>query len=189
MQIILASSSPRRKELLSKLGVDFKIIVSDIDETLEPYLTIEEQVKQLSYKKAKIVFEKTQGDRIVIGADTIVFYNNKVYGKPKTEENAYQMLLELQGKTHKVITGISVLIEKNRKYKEYKDYDISEVYLKNMSEKEINKWIKTGKALDKAGAYAIQEEFMIHVSKINGNYENIVGLPISKLYDILKPNI
>lgn len=188
MQVILASASPRRKELLSKIGMNFKIIVSEVDETLEENLTIEEQSKQLAYKKAKAVFEKTEGDRAVIGSDTIVVKNNKIYGKPKNKEEAYKMINELQGSMHKVITSLCVLIQEGEIYKEYIDYDITEVFIKEMDEQEIKKWIEIGNPYDKAGGYAIQERFMIHIEKINGNYETIVGLPISKLYDILKAN-
>lgn len=188
MQIILASASPRRKELLSKIGMEFKVIVSEVDETLEKNLTIEEQSKKLAYKKALAVFEKTTGERVVIGADTMVFKDNKIYGKPKNKEEAYKMLEDLQGSMHKVISSLCVLIQKEGEYKKYIEYDISEVYIKKMSEQEILKWIEAGKPFDKAGGYAIQENFMVFVNKINGNYETIVGLPISKLYDILKDN-
>lgn len=188
MQIILASASPRRKELLSKIGINFKIIVSEVDETLEENLSIEEQSKQLAYKKAKVVFEKTAGDRTVIGSDTIVVKDSKIYGKPKSEEEAYEMISELQGNIHNIITSLCVLIQEGESYKEYIDYDVTEVFIKEMNEQEIRRWIKNGNPYDKAGGYAIQESFMVHIEKINGNYETIVGLPVSKLYDILKSN-
>jgi len=186
MKVILASGSPRRKELLEKLNVKFEIIVSDADETLNKNLVIEEQVKQLAYKKAKSVFESIEGNKIVIGADTMVFKENIIYGKPKDKEDAIKMLKDLQGCMHKVITGFCVLVENNGEIKEYLDYEISEVYVKPMENEEILEWIEVGNPYDKAGGYAIQQEFMKFVEKINGNYENIVGLPISKLYDILK---
>ena len=186
MKVILASGSPRRKELLAKLDMKFEVIVSDADETLNKNLEIEEQVKQLAYKKAKVVFENIEGNKIVIGADTMVFKENIIYGKPKDKEDAIKMLKDLQGCMHKVITGLCVLVENNGDIKEYLDYEISEVYVKPMENEEILEWIEVGNPYDKAGGYAIQEEFMKFVEKINGNYENIVGLPISKLYDILK---
>jgi len=186
MKVVLASGSPRRKELLAKLDMKFEVIVSDADETLNKNLEIEEQVKQLAYKKAKVVFENIEGNKIVIGADTMVFKENIIYGKPKDKEDAIKMLKDLQGCMHKVITGLCVLVENNGDIKEYLDYEISEVYVKPMENEEILEWIKVGNPYDKAGGYAIQEEFMKFVEKINGNYENIVGLPISKLYDILK---
>jgi len=186
MKVVLASGSPRRKELLAKLDMKFEVIVSDADETLNKNLEIEEQVKQLAYKKAKVVFENIEGNKIVIGADTMVFKENIIYGKPKDKEDAIKMLKDLQGCMHKVITGLCVLVENNGDIKEYLDYEISEVYVKPMENEEILEWIEVGNPYDKAGGYAIQQEFMKFVEKINGNYENIVGLPISKLYDILK---
>lgn len=186
MKIILASKSPRRKELMDLLNVNYEVIVSDADETIEEGLTTEEQAKRLSYIKAKTVFDETTGDRIVIGSDTMVIKNGKVYGKPKNEEDAFRILQELKGTKHQVITGLAILVEKNGKYEEYLDYDIAEVYFKEMTNEEITNWIKTGKALDKAGAYAIQGEFMVFIEKINGNYATVMGLPIHKVYDILK---
>lgn len=186
MKIILASKSPRRKELMDMLNLKYEVIVSDADETLEEGLTIEEQAKRLSYIKAKTVFDETTGDRIVIGSDTMVIKNRKIYGKPKDEEDAFRILKELKGTKHQVITGLAILVEKNGECEEYLDYDITEVHFKNMTDEEIKNWIATGKAMDKAGAYAIQGEFAVFIEKINGNYWTVVGLPINKVYDILK---
>ena len=189
MKIILASKSPRRKELLDLLHLDYEIIVSDAEEILEDNLTIEEQAKKISYIKAKTVFDKTSGDRIVIGSDTMVVKNRKIYGKPKDEEDAFNMLKELKNTNHKVITGLAILVEKDGKYEEYLDYDMAEVYFKDITDEEIKKWINTGKALDKAGAYAVQDEFMVFIEKFNGNYATVMGLPIHKVYEILKKYI
>lgn len=189
MKIILASKSPRRKELLDLLNLDYEIIVSNAEEILEDNLTIEEQVKKLSYIKAKAVFDKTSGDRIVIGSDTMVVKNNKIYGKPKDEEDAFNMLKELKNTNHKAITGLAILVEKDGKYVEYLDYDMAEVYFKDMTDEEIKKWINTGKSLDKAGAYAVQDEFIVFIEKFNGNYSTVKGLPIHKVYDVLKKYI
>lgn len=115
MKIILASKSPRRKELLDLLNLDYEIIVSEAEEVLEDNITIEEQAKKLSYIKAKTVFDKTSGDRIVIGSDTMVIKDNKIYGKPKDEEDAFRMLKELKNTNHLVITGLAILVEKKRK--------------------------------------------------------------------------
>lgn len=188
MKIILASKSPRRKELLDLIHVPYEIIVSEVDEILNPTLTIEEQAKQLSYQKAKAVFDKTEGDRAVIGSDTMVIKNKKIYGKPKNEEEAIQMIQELENGTHQVITGLSILIEKEGHYQEEIDYDITEVTINEMTNQEILDWVKSGNASDKAGAYAIQGEFAKHIEKINGNYATVVGLPIHKVYKILKNN-
>ena len=191
MKIILASGSPRRKELLKLIVPKFDIIVSNINETLKEGLTPQEQASRLAYIKAKDVYEKTKGDRIIIGSDTIVTKNGKIYGKPKNENNAKQMINELieGNKSHSVITGLSVIIEKDEKYEEYKTFDEVKIFLKDMSENEIEKWINTGKAMDKAAAYGIQEEFCVFVEKIDGNYTTVVGLPLHKLYDIIKEYI
>lgn len=191
MRIILASASPRRKELLKLIIPEFETIVSGAEENIDENLNVEEQVAKLAYLKAKEVFNKTEGDRIVIGSDTIVVKNSKIYGKPENKEHAKQMIKELlEGdKTHYVITSLSVLIEKDGKYKEYNTFDKVKVYFKQMTDLEIEKWIDSGKAMDKAGAYGIQSEFGVFVEKIDGNYFTVVGLPIHKLYDILKEYI
>jgi len=186
MRIILASKSPRRKELLGLLNVEYEVIVSEADETLEEGITIEEQAKKLSFIKAKTVFDETAGDRIVIGSDTMVIKDGIIYGKPKDREDAFNMLKKLQGTNHKVITGLAVLVEKQGRYEEYLDYDIADVYFKEMSDEEIYNWIDTGKAYDKAGAYAVQGEFMVFIEKFNGNFATVMGLPIHKLYDVIK---
>lgn len=190
-KIILASGSPRRKELLKLVVPEFEIKVSDVEEILEEGLSTSEQATRLSFIKAKDVFDKTEGDRIVIGSDTMVVKNEKIYGKPKDKDDAKKMIKELlQGdRSHEVITGLSVLIQRKGEYKEYKTYDIAKVYFKEISDEEIEKWIATGKALDKAGAYALQEEFGVFVEKIEGNYNTVVGLPIHRLYDLIKDEI
>ena len=188
MKIILASASPRRKELLKIIVPEFEIIVSGVEEILEPELTPQEQVTKLAYIKAKDVFEKTTGDRIVIGSDTMVAKNGKIYGKPKDKENAKQMIKELDSgdRSHSVFTGLTIIVEKDGEKEEYKTYDESKVYFKKISDEEIEKWINTGKAMDKAGAYAMQEEFGVFVEKIEGNYSTIIGFPTHKVYEILK---
>ena len=191
MKIILASQSPRRKELLALIVPKFEIIVSDEEETFNNTLSLEEQVTEIAYIKAKNVYDKTKGDRIIIGSDTIVTKNGKIYGKPKDRNHAKEMIKELitGDKVHKIITGLSVLIEENGILKEYKTYDTVNVYLKDMTDEEIEKWIDTGNAMDKAGAYGIQNEFCVHVEKIEGNYTTALGLPTHKVYDIIKEYI
>ena len=188
MRIILASQSPRRKELLSLIVPKFEIMVSNQEETLNEALSVEDQVTEIAYAKAKNVYDRTEGDRIVIGSDTIVTKNGKIYGKPKNRNHAKEMIKELitGDKVHKIITGLSVIIEQDSKIKEYKTYDTVKVYLKDISDEEIEKWLDTGNAMDKAAAYGIQNEFCIHVEKIEGNYTSALGLPIHKVYDILK---
>ena len=188
MKIILASSSPRRKELLKLVVPEFEIKVSEVEEVLEEGLSPKEQVVRLAYMKAKDIFDKTKGDRLVIGSDTIVVKNEKIYGKPKDLQDAKQMIKSLQqgNKMHKIITGLTVIVQKDGKYEEYKTFDEVKVYFKNISDKEIENWINTGKAMDKAGAYGIQNEFCVFVEKIEGNYTTAIGLPTHKLYDIIK---
>lgn len=190
MKIILASQSPRRKELLKLIVPEFEVIVSEADETLEAKQTPEEQAMRVSYIKAKTVYDKTKGDRIVIGSDTMVVKNGKIYGKPKNRNHAKEMINELlEGdKTHKIITGLSVLVQKDGEYKEYKTFDEVKVFFKDISDKEIEKWLDTGNAMDKAAAYGIQDEFCVFIDKIEGKYTTAVGLPTHKLYDILKSN-
>lgn len=191
MRVILASGSPRRKDLLKLIVSDFEVIVSGVDEDMEDGLTPEEQVTKLAYIKAKDVFDKSNGDRIVIGSDTIVVKDNVIYGKPKDEDDAFNMIKQIirGDRAHEVITGLCVLVCKDGEYIEYKTYDKTKEYLKDISDEEINRWLDTGKAMDKAGAFGINTEFGVFVEKIEGNYHTIVGLPIHKLYDILKPYI
>ena len=189
MQIILASQSPRRKELMDLMGLDYKVIVSNADEIFEEGLSIEEQSKRLGYIKAKTVFDETKGDRIVIGSDTMVLKDNEIFGKPKNKDDAIRMLNKLKNTDHRVITSLSVLIQDGDKYSEYIDYDIAKVFFKDMTKEEILKWINEGSPYDKAGAYAIQSKFGVFVDKIEGNYFTVVGLPIHKLYEVIKKYI
>jgi len=191
MKIILASKSPRRKELLQLITPKFEIIVSDAEEKLEENLNPEEQATRISYTKAKTVYEKTTGDRIIIGSDSMVVKDSKIYGKPKNREHAKEMIKQLLSgdRAHTVITGLSIIVEKQGKYEEYKTFDAVKVYFKEMKDEEIEKWLDTGKAMDKAGAYGIQTEFGVFVEKIEGNYTTAVGLPIHKVYDIIKEYI
>lgn len=193
MKIILASQSPRRKELLQLIVPKFEIIVSNEEEQLDNQLSIEEQVMQIAYKKAKNVYERTKavGDRIIIASDTIVTKNEKIYGKPKDRNHAKEMIKELitGDRTHNILTGLSLIIEENGKQKEYKTYDTVKVYLKNITDEEIEKWLDTGKAMDKAAAYGMQDEFCVHIEKIEGNYTTAIGLPTQILYDIVKEYI
>lgn len=186
MRIILASCSSRRKELLELMKLNFEVKPSNSDETFEEGLTIEEQSKRLAYIKAKSIFDETEGDRIVIGSDTMVLYEDKIYGKPHTKTEAIEMLQSLNNTKHQVITSLCVLSQKGDKYKEQVDYDIASVYFKNMTDEEIETWVEEDKPYDKAGAYAIQSKFGVHIDKIEGNYFTVVGLPIHKLYDMLK---
>lgn len=186
MRIILASKSPRRKELMNLLNVNYEVIVSNADETLDDSLSMEEQSKRLAFVKAKAVFEKTCGDRIVIGADTLVYKGTQKFGKPTNIEDAAKMINELKNATHQVCTGIAILVQKGNSYQDFLNCSLTSIHVKDMSDEEIKEWLDTGKAMDKAGAYAIQEEFAKFIDKIDGDYFSVVGLPINQVYDVIK---
>ena len=187
MRIILASQSKRRQELLkNQLHLDFEVIVSDSDEILDPNLSTLDNCINISYQKAKDVLEKTEGDRIIISCDTIVLKDNKIYGKPKTKEDAYNILKLLSNTSHEVLSCLTVIKVENNKVEEYKTYGKGIVYIDEMTDSEIYDWILDGNPYDKAGGYAIQEGFGKFVNKIEGDFYSIVGLPLNKLYNILK---
>ena len=190
MKVILASKSPRRKEILSMITKEFDVIVSNEEEIMDDNLDIYNQAKVLAYIKAKSVFDKTAGDRIVVGSDTMVVdLDGRIYGKPKDREDAINMIKTLKNTKHNVITSLAILVEKDGEYTEYIDYDLAEVYFENMTEEEITRWIDTGEAYDKAGAYAVQGSFTKHIEKINGNFWTVMGLPVHKVYKILRQYI
>lgn len=183
MNIILASKSPRRKEILENTKVRFSIKESQINEVIKSKESPKETVKRLAYEKALDVAKK-HTDSLVIGADTIVVIDNKILGKPKDEKDAFNMIKLLSGKTHYVITGFALVnLSLN---KEIVDCEVSEVTFKELSDECIKDYIKTKESLDKAGAYGIQGYGGLLVKNIQGDYFNIVGLPISKISDCLK---
>lgn len=192
MKIILASQSPRRKDFLTKMGVKFEIIPSTSEEIIKPNLTFEQIAIDVSKQKATEVFEKTTHlkDRMVIGSDTTVVLGNEIMGKPKNAEDAKRMLQILRGSHHQVYTGLCVIVERNGKVKTYECADKIEVYFKNYSDELIDKYIKTGEPMDKAGAYTIQGIGGALLEKIVGHPASVIGLPIPRLYEIfLNENI
>lgn len=182
-KIILASASPRRQELLSKMGIDFKVIPSTKDESMPFGLTAEETVIKLAEEKAIDVAERLKGDYVVVGADTLVV-KDAILGKPKDKAEAKQMLERLQGQIHEVITGIVVIDCSNGNI--LKDYEKTQVHFAQLSDKEIDAYIETGEPFDKAGAYGIQGLAGVFIREICGCYYNVVGLPIHKLWTMLK---
>lgn len=186
--VILASGSPRRRELLSQMGIDFEIITSDVDETptkTEPV----EIVKELSKRKGEDVYARLAGnkeDKLVIAADTLVFLKDKRLGKPSSPENACEMLRELSGREHQVITGVYAIYEVDGQVKTASFAETTSVYVSELSDEEIEAYVATQEPMDKAGAYAIQGLFAKHIEKINGEYSNVVGLPVARLYRELK---
>ena len=186
MKIILASNSPRRRELLERLGYEFQVIPSLKEEIKDENLTPLENTINISYQKCLDILNQTEGDRVIIGSDTIVTIDNEILGKPKSREDAFSMLIKISGKRHEVITSLTVIKVKNKKIEEFKDYSKSLVYVDKLSDTEINNYLDTNEGLDKAGGYAIQGIFSKHINKIEGDYYAIMGLPINKLYNILK---
>lgn len=188
MKIILASGSPRRKDLMNLAKIDYEIMVSNFDESVDGSLSLEEQSKEIAYGKAKDVFKNTQADRAVIGADTLVVADGKLFGKAKTREEAIQMLQQLQGKMHFIYTSLAILIEEQGKYKEYKELHKVKVFVRPMSDKEIEHYVDEEQPYYCAGSYAIQGFFSVFVDKIEGDYPTALGLPINRVCGILKEN-
>jgi len=180
-KIILASNSPRRKELMKLLGYDFKIIIPQVEEILNPKLEHDDQVIDLAFQKAYAVFQDHKDD-IVIGFDTLVVIDDFILGKPKDEEEAKLYLGLLSNHTHRVLTGCSILSkEMSRSF-----HSDAEVTFYKLTESEIEDYIKTGEPMDKAGAYGIQGYGAKLVKRVNGDYYTIVGFPIGRLNQELK---
>ncbi len=176
--IILGSKSPRRKEILSKMGIKFKVIQINFNENADFSKPIEDIAQSISILKANS-FNKLKKNDILICADTIVSVENKIFGKPQTKEDACKMLEKLSNKKHKVTTGVT--IKSNMQSKTF--YETTFVNFKKLNKEEINYYIENYKPFDKAGAYGIQEWIgLIGIEKIEGSYFNVVGLPSSKLY-------
>lgn len=182
-KIVLASQSPRRKEILENVNVEFELVPSTIDEVIlvddDPKAT----VLALAFEKAWDVANKVDPDRIVIGADTIVF-KDKILGKPKDKDHAFETLMALNGKRHYVYTGICLICKATGQ--KIVDYVETEVTFKAFDEETLTRYIETGECFGKAGSYGIQGFGGLLVESIQGDYLNVVGLPISKLGDLLK---
>lgn len=186
-RMILASASPRRKELMALAGYEFEIIVSDKQESYTSTAP-DEIVKELALLKASDIADQIeQKDVVIIGADTVVAHAGKILGKPASKEEAFQMIKGFQGQRHQVYTGVAIL-----KFDESGNKTIvneavrTDVYVNPMSDEEIWTYIEKDNVMDKAGAYGIQSGFAIHIEKIEGDYFNVVGLPISYIYEMLK---
>lgn len=215
-RIILASASPRRKELLNQIGLVFEILSSDKEE-ITAKKKPQEVVQEFSYQKAKDVFSKIEKesekkqenqqdafdeckkeevelqeeetgmeDLLVIGADTIVYYDGKVFGKPGSKQEAYDMIKVLQGNTHEVYTGVTLAWKTAGKLGTYTFFEKTEVVIYPMEKEEIISYVKSGEPMDKAGAYAIQGHFGAYIKEIRGEYNNVVGLPVGRLFQEMK---
>lgn len=182
-EIILASASPRRVELLKQVKLDFKAVPSNFDETINEILSIKDLVQSLAYGKANDIAKKLKSDSLVIGADTVVVKDG-ILGKPNNEGHAYSMLKMLQGEWHEVVTGIAVIDSSSQKF--VLGYELTRVKMKQLSDDIINSYIKTGEPMDKAGSYGIQGLGALLVERIEGCYFNVVGLPLLKLSNILE---
>lgn len=186
-RFILASGSPRRKELLAQVGISFEVIVSDVEEVVtsdNPQLVVEE----LSLQKAQDVFAKTTGDVVVIGADTVVSADDKILGKPANKDEAYTMLRQIAGTGHSVFTGVSLCVRRNGVDEFITFSEETKVFVDEMSDDDIMDYIATGTCYDKAGGYGIQGSFAAYVSGIWGDYNNVVGLPVGRICRILREN-
>lgn len=182
-RVVLASKSPRRRELLSQLGVKFEVSSPDVDESIPEDLPVAEAAVYLAQKKA-LVFEDNLGENdLIITADTIVVIEGEILGKPASYQEAFDMILKLSGKPHQVITGVHLLSAKQRATFKV----VSTVYFKELSKEEIHYYIENYQPYDKAGAYGIQEWIgYIGVKRIEGSYFNVMGLPVQKLYEMLR---
>ena len=184
-ELILASGSPRRKELMEQVGLKFKVCVSRSNE-ITSRTKPDEVVKDLSYEKARAVYEDGHRDDIVIGADTIVYMGESILGKPKNEKQCRQMLEELSGRSHYVYTGVTILWTDNGTPHVLSFTEMTKVRLHKLTDSEIDEYIAMGESMDKAGAYGIQGSFAKFIEGIEGDYNNVVGLPVARLYQELK---
>lgn len=183
MEIILASNSPRRKELLELAKIPYQVMPANIEENLNHNLSVIEQIEDIAYQKTKHIKEKIN-NKIILGADTVVLINNEILGKPHSKEDARWMIKLLSGKTHQVITGCCIYDYQKNEYLKF--HQITDVTFYEITEQEIETYIQNPTIYDKAGAYAIQEDAAVFVESINGDYYNIMGLPIAKVNKILK---
>ena len=177
MDIVLASGSPRRKELLTQMGLTFRILVSDADESVDPALAPAEQVEIISARKARAVADLVGDKALIIAADTVVALDHQVMGKPHSRDQAIVMLTRLSGNTHTVYTGFTVLRGKEH----FTASEASDVTFRDLTVDEIAAYVDTGEPMDKAGAYGIQGKGALLVRGIRGDYFNVMGLPVCAL--------
>jgi septum formation protein len=182
-ELILASSSPRRVELLRQLGMDFEVLPSNADELLDQQLSPLELCQLNAHRKARAVAKKNP-DSVVLGADTLVFLGNEIFGKPENATEALKMIGQLQGRTHQVVTGVSLI--RLRSHQE-KIFAVStEVRFRSLTKEQIQNYLSLVNPLDKAGAYAIQEHGELIVEEISGSFSNVIGLPVERLSEELR---
>ena len=182
MGLILASASPRRYELLSRMGLDFVVRTATCDETLDPFAAPEDEVARLSLMKAYAVLPQCDSDDVIVAADTIVVCDSLMMGKPHSESDAFSMLQRLSGRAHQVMTGLTVMKGNHRETITV----TTEVRMRHLSDEEIRAYIATGEPMGKAGAYAVQGLAAMFIMGIDGDYYNVVGLPVCTLTTMLR---
>lgn len=182
-KIVLASASPRRKEILEITGLNFHVCASDYEEDFDLSLKPHKLARFLSRKKAEAVAHKYRG-AIIIAADTFIYFKNRLLGKPRTGEEAERMLRLLNGNVHSVITGFTILDTENGQI--VSKSVVTKVYFRTLDEEEIRTYIRSGEPLDKAGAYAVQGLGAVFIERIEGDFFNVMGLPLSALTESLK---
>lgn len=194
-KLILASASPRRQKLLNQIGMEFEVMPSGVEEKTESAVPCE-MVMELSARKAQDIFDKLSEEKrnaaVVAGADTVVAVENQILGKPKDEKQAKEMLSLLQGRTHQVYTGVTLIWKEHAQRTEGEEigqisfYERTDVTMYPMSEEEILAYVESGEPMDKAGAYGIQGRCAAYIKEIHGDYYNVVGLPVARLYQEMK---
>ncbi len=182
MKLILASGSPRRRELLEQMGLEFEIRPSQIEEILEPGLSPRQEVIQLSLQKAQAVAAETAENAVVLSADTVVVLEQMILGKPEDAEDAARMLSALSGRHHQVLTGVTVIGPKGTET----HCEETEVSFRPLSRQEIRRYVETGDPLDKAGAYGVQGYAALFVERLVGDYYNVMGLPVCQVGQMLR---
>lgn len=181
--IVLASASPRRRELLAEFGFDFEAVESRADESVPPHFSPARTVKEIALRKALWVKECRKDDgSVVLGADTLVAAGGRLLGKPRDGEDAFRMLSELSGCCHKVYTGVALLCGGRREL----FAECTKVFFRTLSPAEIRAYVETGEPMDKAGAYGIQGKGGLFVRRIEGDYYNVLGLPLCKVCELLR---
>ena len=184
-KIILASASPRRKELLTQIGIPFEVRVSHVEEKIKDTHP-EAVVESLAEQKAEAVFRETDKEALVIGADTIVVLDGRILGKPKSEEEAVEMLSALAGRSHEVYTGVCFLYRQNGEEKKKVFHEETKVTFYPMTKQETEAYVSTKDCMDKAGSYGIQGSAAAFIKGICGDYNYVVGLPAARVYQELK---
>lgn len=182
MELILASKSPRRRQLLEQMGLQFRVLTAEADETMDPAKPVDQEIGRVSRLKAEAVRPQVQAEDVVIAADTLVCVDGKRLGKPGTTQEAEQMLRQLSGRHHTVMTGVSV----SRGTRTETFTELTHIHFRALSETEIRAYVATGEPMDKAGAYGIQGLAGLFVSRIDGDYYNVMGLPICRLTQVLR---